>query len=207
MRYPFTSVSERDVLDVAAMSDQRKSLRESLGIPYKNMVLGVGKPVHRKGFDLLIRAAASFAQDTGVYIIGGNPPIEWLDLVHQNGLKNIHFIPFCDHDSLTDYYTAADVFVLPTREDVWGLVVNEAMARGVPVITTDGCVAGCEMIRSGENGYLIPVDTWEPIVAYVNRLLTDEKHRNRIAEEGLKTVRGYTVEAMARVHAEIFEQT
>ena len=203
VRYPFTSVLARDVVDAVPTAEERRSLRKLLGVPYQKMVLGVGKPTHRKGFDLLLRAAATFSPDTGVYIIGGNPPQEWLDIVRQNDLKNVTFIPFCAHDTLRDYYRAADVFALPTREDVWGLVINEAMANGVPVVTTDGCVAGCEMIRNGENGYRIPVDDWEALARSVNRLLHDEEHRLSVAAEGLSTVRGYTIEAMARAHAEL----
>ena len=108
---------------------------------------------------------------------------------------------------LNDYYAAADVFVLPTREDVWGLVVNEAMARGVPVITTNGCVAGCEMIREGESGFLIPCETYEPLAERIMSLLSQDDIRECMVLAGLERVRGYTVEAMARAHAELFEQT
>ncbi len=206
VRYPFTSISERDLVSGVLAAEKKLALRKSLGIPYKNMVLSVGKPVMRKGFDLLIRAAAEFPPDTGIYIIGGNPLDEWLEIIRQNDLKNIHFVSFCERDTLTQYYRAADVFAFPTREDVWGLVVNEAMANGVPVVTTVGCVAGCEMIRDGENGFLIPTDVWEPLAERVNRMLNDESLRRRIAEAGLSTVRGYTVEAMARAHAEVFNR-
>ena len=50
------------------------------------------------------------------------------------------------------YYQAADMLVFPTREDIWGLVINEAMANGLPTVSTDKCVAALEMIKQGENG-------------------------------------------------------
>ena len=73
-------------------------------------------------------------------------------------LNNVHFIDFKNKDTLKEYYHVADVFVLPTREDIWGLVINEALAYGLPVITTDKCMAGLEMIENGKNGYIIPVN-------------------------------------------------
>ena len=61
---------------------------------------------------------------------------------------------FMTKKELADWYQAADLFVMPTREDVWGLVVNEAMAYGLPVISSDMCGAASEMVKNGYNGYI-----------------------------------------------------
>ena len=63
-------------------------------------------------------------------------------------LKNVYFIPFQNSDIIELYFKAADLFVFPTREDIWGLVINEAMANALPIITTDRCVAGLELIEN-----------------------------------------------------------
>ena len=131
---------------------------------------------------------------------------EWLDLARAVGFDRLHFVDFSSQQSLKAYYRAADAFVLATRGDVWGLVVNEAMANALPVITTEGCVAGCEMIKDGENGYLIPCDAWEPIAEHLNTLLGSDKLRENMANAALATVRNYTLEAMARAHADLFLQ-
>ena len=55
---------------------------------------------------------------------------------------------------------------MPTREDIWGLVINEAMAYGLPIITTDNCLAGLELIKNEENGYIIPVNNTELLAQY-----------------------------------------
>lgn len=73
-------------------------------------------------------------------------------------LDNIHFIDFIEHDKISNYLKASDLFVLPTRSDVWGLVVNEAMASGLPVITTNMCVGGVELVDDSDNGYIVDVD-------------------------------------------------
>ncbi len=185
-------------------AEEKEAEKRALGIPYRRVVLSVGRPLHLKGFDLLIRAASSFSEDTGVVIVGGEPRKEWLDLAQEVGFDRLRFETFCSKEDIRRFYRAADVFVLATRGDVWGLVVNEAMANGLPVVTTLGCVAGCEMIRDGRSGYLIPCETWEPLAECVNRLLNDDALRECVALAGLETVRGYTVEAMARAHAALF---
>ena len=74
------------------------------------------------------------------------------------GLKNINFLEFEKKEVLYKYYKAADLFILPTREDIWGLVINEAMAHGLPVITTKKCVAGMELVIKGVNGEIVEVE-------------------------------------------------
>ena len=151
-------------------------------------------------------AAARLPQDTGVCIVGGATKDEWLSLAKEVGFDRLHFVEYTPKETVQAYYRAADAFVLATRGDVWGLVVNEAMANALPVITTEGCVAGCEMIRSGENGFLIPCDAWEPIAEHLNALLADDALREQISTAALKTVRCYTLETMARAHADLFLQ-
>ena len=129
---------------------------------------------------------------------------EWLDLARAVGFDRLHFVDFSSQQSLKAYYRAADAFVLATRGDVWGLVINEAMANALPVITTEGCVAGCEMIVNGENGYRIPCETWEPIAEHLNELLSSDALRASMACAALETARKYTVESMARAHAAAF---
>lgn len=56
---------------------------------------------------------------------------------------------------LEKYYLASDLFVFPSHYGAWGLVINEAMAHGLPIIFSDGCVAASELICSNETGFLI----------------------------------------------------
>lgn len=206
VRYPFSSIYEREIVSRPLSGEEKRSAKQELGIPYRRMVLSVGRALHLKGFDLLIRAAARLPEDTGVCIVGGAPLPEWIALAEEVGFDRLQFIEYAPKELVQSYYRAADAFVLATRRDVWGLVVNEAMANALPVITTEGCVAGCEMIRNGENGYRIPCDAWEPIAEHLNALLNSDALREQMANAALDTVRGYTLEAMARAHADIFLQ-
>ena len=204
VRYPFSSIYEREIVPRPYSEVEKQTTKQTLQIPYRRVVLSVGRALHLKGFDLLIRAAAYLPGDTGVYIVGGAPLPEWLELAREVGFDRLHFVEYAPKETVQAYYRASDAFVLATRGDVWGLVINEAMANALPVITTEGCVAGCEMIRSGENGYRIPCDAWEPIAKHLNALLGNDTLREQMANAALDTVRSYTLEAMARAHADIF---
>jgi len=95
------------------------------------------------------------------------------------------------------------VFVLPTREDIWGLVINEAMAYGLPVITTDRCVAGLELVEDGVNGFIVPVKDVKLLAEKMNELLAADTAA--MGAVSLDKVREYTIEGMVRAHKDIFE--
>ena len=173
--YPFTSLQETDI----------------------------GQFIHRKGFDVLLRAAASMPPETGVYIVGGEPTEEYLQLRDQLKLTNVHFVGFKKKEELALYYQAADVFALPTREDIWGLVINEAMAYGLPVVTTDKCVAGLELVENGVNGYIVPVDNHTALAEKINAIFSADYQK--MGGASLEKIRPYTIENMAKVHVDIFE--
>ena len=167
------------------------------------MILAIGQMIHRKGFDVLLKAAKDLAPEIGIYFVGGEAKAEYLQLKEELGLTNVHFLGFQKKERLAKFYKAADLFVLPTREDIWGLVINEAMACGLPVITTDKCVAGLELVKDGKNGYIVPVDDRDALVRRINGLLAEDYRK--MGENALETIRPYTIENMVKAHVEIFE--
>lgn len=198
--YPFTSIKNKDIIHHLLTSEQKRAIRNNLGIIEKEMILSVGQFIPRKGYDLLLKACEKLSKKTGVYIVGGEPTKEYLKLQSELNLTNVHFVGFKRKEELEEYYKAADLFVLPTREDIWGLVINEAMAYGLPVVTTDKCVAGIEMIRNGENGYIVPAGNIEKLAEAIlrSKLLDPCK--------AIETARRYTIEQMAEKHMECFEK-
>lgn len=203
-KYPFTSIYERDLLPHPVSAIQRAELKKGLGIPERQALISVGQFIHRKGFDILIRAAAQLPKEIGVYIVGGVPTQAYQELKAQLGADNVHFVGFKSKDELAEYYMASDLSVLQTREDTWGLVINEAMAYGLPVITTDRCVAGLELVNS-ENGALLPVEAPELLAKTICEILSDEHRREQMGRRSLEKIQWYTFESMAKVHMEFFE--
>lgn len=201
--YPFTSLYEKDILPKVVSREEKAALRLALNIPEKYMVLAIGQFIHRKGFDVLLNAAAALPEDTGIYIVGGVPTAEYLKLRDELGLRNVHFLDFQNKARLALLYKAADLFVLPTREDIWGLVINEAMAYGLPVITTDKCVAGLELVEDCVNGYIVPTDDHGALAEKMEKVLDSDMEKMGAAS--LEKIRTFTLENMAKTHAEIFE--
>jgi len=204
-KYPFTSLKEQDIVTAPASDDEKHALRTGLGITEDRVVLSVGQFIYRKGFDVLINAAKGFPDGTGTYIIGGIPGAEYIEQKERLGLESVHFVDFKSKDELKKWYRAADVFVLPTREDIWGLVINEAMAQGLPVVTTDKCIAGLELVDDS-NGAIVPTESVDDIVENVSKILSDEQLMHSMSVNSIKKIREYTIEKMAEKHRTVFEE-
>jgi len=201
--YPFSSLHETDLLTAVPSAEEKLALRRELGLEDGKMILSIGQFIHRKGFDVLLQAASLLEPGVTIHIVGGTPTQEYLDMCKELGLTNICFDGFMKKETLIRYYQAADLFVLPTREDIWGLVINEAMAYGLSVITTDRCVAGLDLVENGVNGYIVPVGDAQTLAEKINTALNSDL--NAMGKASLSRIGGYTIENMAKVHMDIFE--
>ena len=205
VKYPFTSIYEKDILKEIPNIETKMALRNELQMQEENIIISVGRFIPLKGFDILLRAFAGLDNNAGLYIVGGdNPTDEYVQIINEFKIKNVHFVPFKLTEELNKYYEASDIFVLPTRSDVWGLVINEAMAKGLPIITTDHCIAGTEMVDG--NGYVIPVDNVEVLHEKMKELLENDNKRNKMSQASLKKIHEYTFETMAKVHIEFLSK-
>ena len=201
-RYPFASFYARDILSVPLSAAEKALLRHQLGIPEQKIVISVGQIIPRKAHDILIKAAKELPRDIGFYIIGGSATPELQAMVDEYDLPNVHFVKFVPKEKLWDYYKMADCLAVPTREDTWGLFVNEAMANGLPVITTNRCVAGLELIENDQNGYIINVDDVSALADRIDHLLKNHDLRDKMAVNNIAKIQWYTFEQQAQVTME-----
>lgn len=205
--YPFASFCKKYIVDKPINIVEKNQCKKCVGIANKFLIVTVGRFIDLKGFDVLIEAAQYLKDlDLMIYIIGGNKPLaKWLEIIDKYKLDNIRFINFQNSENLKVFYKAADIFVLPTRQDSWGLVVNEAMGNALPIITTDKCNAGLELIKNGENGFIVPAGDIK-LLAYKIRFLYENNNiRFNMALNNLEKIKGYTIEKMVYRHLEILD--
>lgn len=157
-----------------------------------------------KGFDVLLKAMRFCPENYSLYIVGDEPTQEFIEMKNNLKLKNVFFVGFKTKEELKEYYKAADIFCLQTRGDVWGLVVNEAMACGLPIITTDKCVAGLELVEDGINGYIVGTEDDRAVSEKILSIGQQDKVQQKMCENSLSKIKKYTIEIMASVHKRAF---
>ncbi len=188
----FSSLREEDILSDVVGKDKKEQIRRELKIEEQQVIVSVGQFIYRKGYDILLNAMGSVSREVGLYLLGGVPTEEYLDIVAAQGLQRVHFIGFQPPEVVAQYYQAADIFVLPTREDIWGLVINEAMAKGLPIITTDRCEAGLELVDES-NGFIVKAGDADELALRMNIMLND-CNLEEMGKNSLRKIRDYTME-------------
>ncbi len=197
----FTSLTEADYLDRPLSREEKEELRRQLGLPEGKTVLSIGQFIHRKGYDVLLKAWKELDGEANLVIIGGGGLRQsYMELIQELGLRHVTLMDFMDKERLIQMYRQADLFVLPTREDVWGLVINEAMANGLPVITTNRCIAGLELVEKGKNGYIVPVENTRLLAQAMKKILSSPRRMEAMGRNSLERVKGETMKDIADGH-------
>lgn len=203
-RFPFTTMHENEILNQMLSKEYKEQIKENLGLDKKFVLLTIGQFIPRKGIIYLLQAIAGMKADIQVIIIGGECKPEYEQLCEEINLQNVLFKNFMDKQSLLEYYKAADLFVLPTLYDTWGLVNLEAMSMGVPVISTTTCVSAITLIEDEKNGYVVPPANANALKEKIEILYNDEEKRLRMGECALQRMQHYSIERMAiEVYGEI----
>ena len=179
-------------------------VRDELKLP-KRYFLSVGRLVRSKGVFELLDAYSSLSENlrsrVGLVFAGDGPLRPELERVAKSiGPATIRFVGFVQRDELASYYGLADCLVFPTHSDPWGLVVNEAMACGLPLIC--GQSAGCAADLVKANGRLIDSRNVEQLAYAIQELASDEDLRHQMSRESLKIIQNYSPEICAAGIAE-----
>lgn len=201
----FSSLHKSDIRKEIIRDDEKQNLKLSLNLADRKTVLAVGRFLALKQFDMLIRAFVPLDSTYQLVIIGeGDQKIKYQEIINEFGLKNVIILDFMRYDDLVYYYMASDLFVLTSNSEVWGLVINEAMSFGLPVIATDRCVASYSLING--NGYVIHYNDEKALSLSMNEILSDDGLREKMKVKSLELISEYSIENIAQTHLKFFQE-
>lgn len=209
IRYPFSSITRKDIIEnINYKINMKNELKEELNIETEFMILSVGQFIERKGFEDLLNAFSNFKEDSSITLcmVGGEITPVYQKIINDKKIKNIKILNFLNKEDLKKIYLCSDLFVLPTLDDVWGLVINEAMANGLPIITTRQCLAGIEMIEDGKNGFLIDSKNPEELFIKMREIIANDVLRMNMANNNIDKIKNYTIDSMVEFHNNFFNE-
>ena len=187
------------------LKQQRQAVRRQLDIPDAAPVfLFVGSGFLRKGLAAAIAGLEHTPQNAQLVIVGQDKHADRFEgLARKRGLAaRCHFLGA--QADVKPYYGAADVLVLPTLYDPFPNVILEAMAAGLPVITSEKC-GGAEFIREGENGYSCDALDTRRLGRHMNSIIAKADKLRAMGAAARATVEPYDLQAMSRRLLALYE--
>jgi D-inositol-3-phosphate glycosyltransferase len=195
----------------------RRQARRALGFPESGpLLLFVGRIQPLKGLAVAVEALAVLGPDhpdARLVVVGGpsgphgDTEVDgMLRLVDRLGLQDrVVFVPPRPHELLSTYYRAADVCLVPSRSESFGLVALEAAACGTPVVASD--VGGLRsLIDHGRTGYLVEDPSPESFAAWVRQILAEPLLAERLSTGAVLRARRYTWAQAAHLLREIYAE-
>lgn len=195
---PYTTDNERFIESTNTQRDNKKVLLNSIGIfnNYPN-VLYISKLQKRKNPDLLINAASKIQDDINFnLIIAGSGEMlgECISLTKNLRVSNVFFPGFINQKAVPSF-AMADIFVLLSHSEPWGLVINEAMSASLPIIASEEVGASADLVDSN-NGFLISrANELEETVQALKILLKNPDLRSAMGLQSLRKIQSWDFSA------------
>ena len=156
-----------DVVD----NEYWKSINKQTKLEPKPYFLTIGRQITKKNHIVMIKAYEQYRKLNApnpkkLILIGDGPEHNnLLDFVKNNNIEGVIFIPFSLQVELIEYYHNASLFLLLSNyQETWGLVVNEAMASGLPVMVSDQCGCASTLVKENENGFIVKTNDVQNVV-------------------------------------------
>lgn len=195
--------------DAQKQIDSRSQTRSRLGLSDDTFVfLFSGKLIPRKEIKLLVEAFAhvKHPERCALLILGDG---EQREEVIQRGTELLQnrflFQGFVNQSQLGQYFLAADAFVLPSKYEAWGLVVNEAMQFGLPLLLSDMIGSHKDLLHHNETGYLFQTGDVHDLARGLDKLMKDPQNAQRMGKNAEEVVKGYSTKISAQGLQEAIE--
>ena len=168
----------------------------------KVLFMYIGALDERKGIDILINAFYKLSDDkyqSSLVLIGNDRSNgKYHEQVNKLGITNkVKFLGSINNNGINEYLNQASVFILPTRFDGWGAVLNEAASLAKPMISTDQAGSSYHLIREGENGFMVKAGDENTLLKAMQFYIDHPEQINIHGENSFKIIEEFTPEKSA----------
>lgn len=189
--------------------EKRNELKKKFGLTGP-IIAYFGQFIRRKGLDVLLEALDRVGREYkfSLLLVGdGQLRGELLNKLSKTQRCPFHFTGYIDPSELPFYYALSDLTVLPSYLDIWGMVVNESIAAGVPVICSTGVGAGRDLIHSGRSGIIFEKGNARELASAVETMLSSKELRESMVREGDKILENYTINRACNQFLDAIDRT
>ncbi len=171
-------------------------IKDSVGIKNNDPVfLFSGKLIKRKQPDMVIKSFEIVRKIMPCHLIivgDGEMKEELITYQLKNKIKDVHFIGFVNQSKIHEYYSIADIFILPSYKETWGLVVNEAMCCECAILVSTLVGSSYDLLKEGENGYSFDPHLLNDLVKKMTMISSDFNSLARLKIKSRKIIQNYS---------------
>ena len=177
------------------VDNKRFKLRVKKHYKKKLQIYFIGKLIHRKGCDILLKAINNcnkinkFRKNVEIKIIGDGILLnKYIFYKKKNKLSNVFFLRFQNQNEINKHLKKSHIFILPSREENWGLVVNEAMNAGNAIITSNLVGSSADLVKNNLNGYTFKNEDYIDLSKKLLKLINNKKKLNIFSKNSKKII-------------------
>ena len=178
----------------------KEQLKNELGVGTQKNIIYVGRFIDFKNLPLLLIAFQKSKQPNwGLLLLGDGILKQNLEAqMTTEKIDNIYFLGGKPWQEVPKYLTLADVLVLPSKSEPWGLVVNEAMICGLPVVVSDRCGSAIDLVKEDETGFSFQFDDEKQLVAIFSKIMKNEIDLTTMGANAKEKIKQFSVENAAK---------
>ena len=194
--------------NVVAIPDPLSLYPKEISPLTEKRVIAVARYSHEKGIDLLLKAwsiVEKRVRDWRLEVYGDGNRTPYNQLIEELRIDNSRCVLHGRTDNVEAEYVNSSIFVLSSRFEGFGMVLTEAMACGLPVVSFDCPWGPRSIIANGDDGLLVENGNVEALADSLTRLIDDADLRQRVAARGVKNVQRFRVDYIAECWKELFE--
>ena len=189
--YPYSNIFDSDVLSKPASLETKAKIRKKYNLPEGPLFICASQFIKRKN-NIQLMSIFKERSETLLLIGSGKEKESYVEFIKKNNIKNIILMDYLNKKDLFEVLKSGDYFITLSREDIFGHTTLEAMANGLPVISSDRVVASKDLIVNGENGFLVDINKEEEI----KKALDNASSLNPM--KAIKTAKKNTTECSAK---------
>ena len=198
--FPYVIDNDRQSRETDFFRARRSETLRELGLPTdRPVLLFVGRLVRQKGLHVLLTACARLKDkfEFSLVVVGDGPERAPLAALSRRLRLDdrVRYAGWVATNGTARCFGAADVFVLPSLEEPWAIVVNEAMASGLPVIATRCTGAGRDLVEHGVNGFTVEEGDAEQLAEHLERLLSDAGLRAAMGRHSRERIQAWNYQS------------
>jgi glycosyltransferase involved in cell wall biosynthesis len=195
--YPYSTYFDKEIVKNPLNPEQKAEIRKKYNLPNGKLIVTACQYIERKNNEQLLKIFKDLS--VNLLLIGSGPLKEkYEDYIKNNNMTNVIIMDFLQRNELFEVLRSCDCFITLSKQDIYGHTTAEALANGLPVISSDKVVSSLKLIKNNFNGFVVSLDNDSEIVDAISRV------SNEMSEHAIEVAKENTVEKMAEAHKNIF---